>query len=174
MGNMSDNSSNFSSRRLVSIGFLSWLAVLGIDFFLHAGLFADLYTQLTPSLLAPEDAYRLIPLGYLSLLLQIILLLWLIVNLKIQTWKEGALFGGKLSLLLGSSMVLGMLSISTLTWQFLLGSMCAQIVEMAVAGAIIGSGLSVEKLRMTMFRVIAVVIFLLVLTIALQTLGWGG
>ena len=166
---MDDDSANI--RQLISIGFISWLAVLGIDFFLHAGLFAGLYTQSTPSLLAPEDAFRLIPLGYLSILLQIILLLWLIVSLKIQTLKEGALFGVKLGLLLGSSMVLGMLSISTLTWQFLLGSMFAQVVEITLAGAIIGSGLRAESLRNLFFKVIAIVILLLVLTIALQNLG---
>jgi hypothetical protein len=69
-------------------------------------------------------------------------------------------------------MVLGMLSISTLTWQFLLGSMFAQLVELAVAGAIIASGLKAEKLRPILIRVIVLVLFLLVLTIAFQSLGW--
>jgi len=158
--------------RLISVGFISWLMALGIDFFLHAGLFADLYTQSTTFLLAPEDAFRLIPLGYLSILFQIILLLWLVVRLGIQTWKEGAIFGVKLGLLLGSSMVLGMISISTMTWQFLLVVMFAQIVELAVTGAIIASGMKAEKLRPILVRVIALVIFLLILTIAIQSQGW--
>lgn len=108
------NNNSVKVRRLISVGFISWLVVLGIDFFFHGGLFTGLYTQSDPSLLAPENAFRLILLGYLSILLQIILLLWLIVRLEILTWKEGALFGGKVGFLLGSSMVLGMISISTL------------------------------------------------------------
>lgn len=169
---MSNNLSNIKIQRLISIGFLSWLAMLGIDFFLHAGFLAGLYLQSTPFLLVPEEAFRLIPLGYSSLLLQMTLLLWLMVRLGVHTWREGAIFGGKLGLLLGSSMFLGLFSISTVTWQFLLGWMSAQIVELTVGGAVIGAGLMAERLKPILFRVIAVVIFLLALTITMQTLGW--
>jgi hypothetical protein len=131
---------NIQIRRLIPIGFLSWLTALGIDFFLHGGLFAGLYSESTAFLLPPEEAFRRIPLGYLSILLLVILILWLMVRLRLDTWKEGAIFGGKLGLLLGSSMFLGLLSISTVAWHFLLGSMFAQIVELAAVGAIIGSG----------------------------------
>ena len=169
---MSENPSNIPIRRRISIGFLSWVVVLGIDFFLHAGLLAGLYVQSTPFLLAREDAFRLIPLGYLSILLQTTLLLWLMLNLGIQAWKEGAVFGIKLSLLLGGSMFLGLLSISTLTWQFLLGWMFAQILEMAVAGTVNGAGLRAKSLKPIQFRVVAIVVLLLILTITIQTLGW--
>ena len=157
--------------RLIWIGFLSWLAVLGIDFFFHAGLLADLYTESVPSMLAPEDAFKLIPLGYLSILIQVVLLLWLIVRLDIQTGRDGAIFGGKLGFLLGSSMLIGMLSIYVIPWRLLLGSGFAQIMEMAVAGAVIGSGVGAENTRTILFRVVAFVIFLLFLTIAMQNLG---
>ncbi len=167
------NNHSVNVRRLVSVGFISWLAVLGIDIFFHGGLFAGLYTQSDPSLLAPENAFRLIPLGYLSILLQIILLLWLVGRLKIQTWKEGALFGCKVGFLLGTSMVLGMLSISTLTWQFLLASMFAQIVELTVAGAILGASLRAKKLRKILTRVIIFFIVLVILTIAIQSFAWA-
>jgi len=169
---MSDKSGKIQVRRLVTIGFLSWLVMLGIDFFLHAGLLAGLYVQSTPFLLAPEDAFRSIPLGYLALLLQTILLLWLTVSLGIRTWKKGGIFGIKLGLLLGGSMFLGLLSISTVPWHFLLGWTSGQIVEMAVAGAVIGSSVRAERLKPIVFRVIAIVMLLLLLTITMQSLGW--
>jgi len=70
--------------------------VLGIDFILNGGLFAGLYSEPIDFLLPPEEAFRLIPLGYLSILLQVILVLWLMVSIKLDYWLEGAAFGGKI------------------------------------------------------------------------------
>jgi hypothetical protein len=50
------------------IGLLSWLAMLGVDFFFHGGLLATLYQQPSPFLLPPSDAFRRIPLGHLAAL----------------------------------------------------------------------------------------------------------
>ena len=63
-----------ATRRLVHITLLSWLAMLGIDFFVHGGLLATLYLQPSPFLLPPEQAFRRIPLAYVSFLLLAILL----------------------------------------------------------------------------------------------------
>ncbi|MEJ2412947.1 MAG: hypothetical protein P8Y34_08130, partial [Anaerolineales bacterium] len=72
-----------SYRRLIGGVLLSWLAVLGFDFFLHGGLLASLYTKPSPFLLPPEQAFRLIPLGYLAFLIFEIFLVWLMVRLDI-------------------------------------------------------------------------------------------
>ncbi len=168
---MLDNTNKIQYRRLISIGFMGWVVVIAIDFFLHGGILAGLYYQSAPFLLPPEEAFRLIPLGYLSMLVQVTLLVWLVVNLKIETWKSGVIFGAKLGLLLGGSMFLGLLSISTLSWQYLLGMMTGQIVEFAAAGMVIGAGLRATKLRPILIRVIIFTILLLILTIAMQTFG---
>jgi hypothetical protein len=68
-------------------------------------------------------------------------------------------------------MFLGLFSISTLTWQYLFGWMSGQILEMAIAGEVIGAGLIATSLKPILIRVIAVFILLVVLTIAMQTLG---
>ncbi|KPL05877.1 hypothetical protein AMJ86_10500 [bacterium SM23_57] len=107
----------------------------------------------------------------MSISLQIILLLWLLASLGIHTWKGGTIFGVKLGFLLGGSMFLGLFSISTLTWQYLFGWMSGQILEMAIAGEVIGAGLIATSLKPILIRVIAVFILLVVLTIAMQTLG---
>jgi hypothetical protein len=48
---------------LVKIGLLAMLATIGFDFFLHAGLAAELYSRQSPFLLPAEQAFRLIPIG---------------------------------------------------------------------------------------------------------------
>jgi hypothetical protein len=53
---------------------LSWLAMIGVDVFLHAGLLAPLYDWDSPFLLRPDEAFVRIPIGHLSFL--IIAIVW--------------------------------------------------------------------------------------------------
>jgi hypothetical protein len=55
-------------KRLLFIVLLSWIAVIGVDFFLSAGLFSKLFIEQSPFLLPPEQSFRLIPVGYLAFL----------------------------------------------------------------------------------------------------------
>lgn len=158
-------------KRIIGLGFLGWLAMLGIDFFLHAGLLARLYAQPSPFLLPPQDAFRLIPLGYLSFLLLDILILWLMVRLRVTTWRRGLIFGLKIGGLVWGALALGLLSISTASKYLLLGWFAGQTVELGVAGAVIGSGLSGTSLRKILFWVIAAVLVLLILAIVMQNVG---
>lgn len=162
---------NYSPRRLVFIGLLSWLSMLGVDFFLHGGLLAKLYIQPSPFLLPPSDAFRLIPLGYLSFLLLNVLLLWLMVRLGLSGWRQGGAFGLRLGALIGGAGVLGLLSISTAELSLLVGSFIGQSVEMGIAGAIAGSGLAGKRLRTIFVSVVALILFLVVVTIAMQNMG---
>jgi len=65
--------------------------------------------------------------------------------------------------------LLGLFSMSTVTWHYLLGWMSGQIVEMTAASMVIGAGLGAKKLKPIFLRVIVVFILLLILTIAIQT-----
>lgn len=160
-----------SARRLVGIGLLSWLAVLGVDFFLHGGLLARLYAQPSPFLRPPMDAFRRIPLGYLAALLLVALLLWLMLRLGLSGWRQGAVFGLQVGALLGASLVLGLLSISTAESSLLVGWTIGQALEMGLAGTVIGSGLAGQRLRIILVRVLALVLLLAVVTIVLQSIG---
>ncbi|HUV28132.1 MAG TPA: hypothetical protein VMW34_12270 [Anaerolineales bacterium] len=71
--------------RLAGITLLSWLSVIGLDFLLHASILASLYVEPHPFLLPPERAFTLIPYGYLSFLIFVILVVWLIVKLEITS-----------------------------------------------------------------------------------------
>jgi hypothetical protein len=71
---------------LAGVALLSWLSVIGFDFLLHASILAPLYAEPHSFLLPPERAFALIPVGYLSFLIFVILVLWLSVKLEIETW----------------------------------------------------------------------------------------
>jgi hypothetical protein len=145
--------------------------MLGVDFFLHGGLLARLYARPSPFLLPPSDAFRLIPLGYLSFLLLNVLLLWLMLRLGISSWQQGFFFGLKLGTLIWGALVLGLLSISTAEVSLLAGWLVGQSLEMGIAGAVAGSGLAGKRIRTMLVRVVVLILLLVALTIALQNMG---
>ena len=164
---------NTRPRRLVSVALLSWLAMLGVDFFLHGGLLARLYVEPSPFLLPPSDAFRRIPLGYLASLLLIVLLLWLMLRLRLSGWQQGLSFGLRLGVLMAAAGALGLMSISTARLGLLAGWFIGQSAQMAIAGAVTGSGLAGQRLRTIFARVVAMILLLVVVTIAMQTVGWA-
>lgn len=168
---MNQEISKHSSRRLAFIGLLSWLSMLGVDFFLHGGLLAKLYAQPSPFLLPPSDAFKRIPLGYLAALLLAAFLLWLMLRLGLSGWRQGLSLGLRLGALMGASGMLGLLSISTAELSLVLAWLLSQILQMGLAGAVIGSGLAGQRLRTLFLRLVALVLFLVVVTIAMQSMG---
>ena len=156
---------------LVKIGLLAWLAVIGFDLFLHAGILAGLYSEPSPFLLSPEDAFRLIPLGYVSFLVLIILLIWLMSKLSIIGWKSGLIFGLKVGALAWGALILGLLSISTASVSLLVGWFLGQTVELGIAGMVMGSGLSTDHLLSLLVKVIIFFVFMVALAILLQNVG---
>jgi hypothetical protein len=132
---------------LVKVALLAWLSVIGFDFVLHASLLAPLYTQPHPFLLSPERAFALIPLGYLSFLILVILLIWLMVKLDRSSWKAGFLFGIQLGALVWGALVLSLLSISTAPPSLMIGWYIGQTLELGLAGLVAGAGLGTASLR---------------------------
>ena len=160
-----------SKWRIILLIIIAWLAMVGLDFFLHAGLLARLYLQPGPFLLSPLTALTLIPVGYLSLFLLAMLIIWLMIRLELAGWREGLLFGLKLGGLIGGAFMLGLLSVSTAAIPLLLGWFIGQMLEFALAGAIIGSGLAGIRLRRLFGIVMGFVLLSVIATIILQTLG---
>jgi len=158
-------------RRLGVVGLLSWLSMLGADFFLHGGLLASLYVQPSPFLLPLSDSFKRIPLGYLSALLLCAVLLWLMLRLNLSGWRQGLAFGLQLGALLGGASLLGLLSISTAKVSMLVAWFIAQTLEMGLAGVVAGSGLAGQRRRTLILRVVAVVLFFVVVTVILQSVG---
>jgi hypothetical protein len=150
---------------------LAWLAMIGFDFFLHAGLLARLYVEPSPFLLPPVQAFALIPVGYLSFWLFVVLLLWLMTRLGVFGWRRGFVFGLELGALTWGAFVLGLLSISTASLPLLIGWFVGQTVELGIGGAVVGSGLAGTSLRRLLLSIVVFVVGLFIITVALQTLG---
>jgi hypothetical protein len=160
-----------SRQHVIWLTCIAWLSMLGFDFFLHAGLLAELYLQPNPFLLPPLTALTLIPVGYLSFLLLAVLLVWLMIRLKLAGWRQGALFGLELGGLAWGAFVLGLLSVSTASIALLIGWFTGQTLELAIAGAVIGSGLAGTRLRRLLGVVLVGVLLSVVVTIILQSIG---
>jgi hypothetical protein len=160
-----------SKGRVFALTVLAWLSMLGLDFLLHGGLLAALYRQPSPFLLPPSTAFALIPVGYLSFLLLAVLLVWLMIRLKLAGWRAGAIFGLELGGLTWGAFVLGLLSISTASFLLLIGWFIGQTVELAIAGAIVGSGLAGLRLRRLFGVVVGLVLLAVIATIILQSVG---
>lgn len=160
-----------SARRIAFTILLGWLAMVGFDFFLHAGLLAGLYVQPDSFLQPPNQAIVLIPVGYLSFFLLSCTLVWLMVGQRIVGGRAGALFGLKLGTLVWGAFVLGLASISTASLPLLVGWFAGQAVELALAGYFVGSAMDAGSLKRLFRNVIGLVVVLAIATIALQSLG---
>jgi hypothetical protein len=160
-----------SKRRIAGAVFLSWLAVLGLDFLLHAGILARLYQEPSPFLLSPEQAFKLIPLGYLSFLLVSVLIVWLLLRIKIQGRRAGLIFGLKLGALLGGASILGLLSISTASVTLMLGWSLGQLVEIGFASFVAVEFLETERPGRLLVYVLVLVLIAFIFTIVMQNTG---
>ncbi len=147
--------------------------MIAVDFFLHAGLLAPLYTQPSPFLLPPEAAFAFIPLGYLSFGLLAVLLVWLARALPVAGARAGFVLGAKLGALIWGAFVMGLASISTASPTLLVGWFVGQTVEMGIGGAVAGSALRVGALKPLVVRVGLMLLASIVLTILLQSLGFA-
>ena len=159
-----------STWRLAGITLLAWLSVIGFDFLLHAGILAPLYADPHPFLLPPERAFVLIPVGYLSFLLLVILVVWLMVRLEISGWQSGFIFGLQLGALIWAAVTIGLISISTAPLILMVGWFIGQTIETGIAGLVVGAGLAADRLRTILIWVILFSIVAFVIGILLQNI----
>lgn len=160
-----------SKRRLAGVVLVAWFAVLGFDFFLHGGLLAGLYSKPSPFLLPAEEAFRLIPLGYLAFLVFEIFLVWLMVRLDVNGWRSGMVLGLQVGAFTWGALVLGLLSIATASVELMAGWFLGQTIEAGIGGMVAGAGFTTERpWRLTVYVVIFVIVSITV-TVVLQSIG---
>jgi hypothetical protein len=152
---------------------LCWLAMVGADFFLHAGLLAPLYDWGSAFLLEPSEAFVRIPIAYLGFLVVAIALLWLLPQLDVDGGRDGALIAGALGAVAWGVLLLGLWSISTARPALLAGWWIGQTVELGLGGLVIGSILGGASLRSMAWRVGALVILGTLSAVVLQTVGYA-
>lgn len=149
----------------------AWVLSVAIDLFLHAGLLARLYVEPSPFLLPAEDAFRRIPLGYLTFFMLTIGLFWLLRRLHVRGIRAGFRVGAVAGATVWGALVLGLYSISTASVSLLAGWWVGQTVELAFAGAVLGAAAD----RVPPKRIWAIVslsfVVLAAATVALQSLG---
>lgn len=155
----------------IKLSFVAWLAMLGFDFFLHAGVLAGIYTRESQFLLSPLEAFRRIPVGYLSFLITALFLVWLSMRLDVRDAREGFLLGLGLGLVMWASLGLGMYSITTAQPITLISWALGQTLEMALAGGLVGMALRQGTLRRAFFIAAISGVLLVLATIVLQSLG---
>jgi hypothetical protein len=160
-----------SRKRYVQLTLLVWVALIGMDFFLHAGLFSKSYTQESPFLLPAMEAFRRIPYGYLALLGTLGILVWLFVRANVMGWRDGLRIGLGLGVVMAFSSAAGLYSISTAGIQLLASWFVIQVLEITIAGVIIGEGLIVSSMRRLTITVFIGVVLLFILTVAMQNFG---
>lgn len=157
-------------RGAVIVG-LAWLLSVGFDFLLHGGILAGLYADPGPFLLPAEDAFRRIPLGYLSFLVLTAGLYWLLLRLGVRDTLAGFRVGLVAGLVLWVAMAVGLYSITTAEPAVLAGWGVGQGVELALAGAVIGRGLGGASLRRLGAKVTVAVVILVAGAVVLQSTG---
>ena len=81
---------HYRNKKIFHINLIGicWLAVIGFDLFLHAGLLAQLYQDNNPAILPPLDAFYRIPIAYIAFLFNISLVYFLIIKMDINDRKE--------------------------------------------------------------------------------------
>jgi len=160
-----------SRKRLIQITALAWFAVIGLDFFLDAGLLARFYRWDLPGFLPPLKMFQFIPFGYAAFLLWTILLVWLMTRLSITGFRAGAIFGLKVGVLLAAAGFFGQLSVFAFPARMLLLWLVANTSIFTIAGAVTGAALAAQRLRPLARRVVALVLLCLVGGIVLQNIG---
>lgn len=161
----------FFSSFGVKLSLIAWLAMLGVDFFLHAGVLAHIYTQESQFLLPPMEAFRRIPIGYLSFLIAALFLVWLAVRLGVAKTKDGILLGLGVGGVMWASLGLGMYSITTARITTLIAWTLGQSVEMACAGGLVGLALRRKDLAYSFWVSLGITVLLVAITVVMQSLG---
>ena len=151
----------------------AWVLSLGVDLFLHGGLLAQIYVVPQPFLLAPEEAFRRIPLGYLTFLWLTASLYWLLHRLGVRGAAAGFRYGAAAGSVVWGALVVGLYSISTASVPLLAGWWIGQTIELGLAGAVLGAAAAGLRRGRMWALVIGVVVLLIIVTIALQSLGYA-
>jgi hypothetical protein len=149
----------------------AWLLSIGFDLFLHAGLLAQLYLEPSPFLLAPDVAFRRIPLGYLTFLMLTVALYWLLWRLKIQGMSAGFRYGLTVAAVVWGALAIGLYSFSTAALPMLAAWWVGQSLELGLAGAVLGAANDLAPLKRIWMMVVAVVVALVAITVTLQSMG---
>lgn len=162
------------AKRVVAVVSLGWLAYIGLDFLLNAGLLAHIIRWQQPGMLSAKQMFLRIPYGYLSFLLITVLIVWMMVRAHISGLRSGLSFGFKFGLLTGTAAFLGLLSILSIHPYDLLLWSAETLACATLLGAIVGEGLARKSLRRLTGFVVVLFFVCIILAVVIQNLVQGG
>ena len=149
-----------------------WLAILAIDFVLNGAVFAGLYLARGGFLLAPDEAFRRIPLGYAAFFILAVGLVELAYRLGTGSLVAGTRLGLVLGAGFGLTWSLSLYSIANLQIGLALAFGVVWLAVVAVGMAVAACGLGRKSLGGLALRVVALDVAAVVLVVTLQSLGW--
>jgi hypothetical protein len=158
------------SRR-VRVALVAWLAMLGLDFLLNGALLAGMYQGEGTFILAPAEAFRRIPLGYLAFLIVALGIVELAYRLRVTQIADGVRLGLVIGGVFGATWGLSLYSIATLGAQVALAFALVWFALLLLASAVAAAGLAQSSLRRLALGVAAFDVLCAVTVIALQSLG---
>ena len=158
-------------RHRLGVAFVVWVAMMGLDFVLNAALFAGMYQEGGAFMLAPAEAFRRIPLGYLAFLVLAAGVTELAWRLGVTATSDGIRLGVLSGLVLGVAWSLGLYSVSTASPQVVLAFAAIWFALLTAAGAVAGTGLGRSSLRGLAVGVVGIGVLGAFVVIALQSLG---
>jgi hypothetical protein len=161
-----------TKQRFILSTFMAWLLFLMLDFLAHAGLLNALWAEDFPALKPKEDLFRLIPFGYLSFLILILLVGWLYVRHFNGHGgvKKGLIFGMSFGLLFALSISLGLYSFINLPFIFLLAVSLVYFVEISAVGLVYGFLLHPASIKKRVWGLFGIIFMGILLGIVLQNM----
>lgn len=153
--------------------FLAWLAAIGIDFLAYGGAFAGLFADDDPTVLTQDQLFQRIPAGYVSFLVEVVLLVWLIRLASVNEPTAAARLGALTGLGFGAALVLGVWSFSPTAVALLLSWWLVLVVQMSVEGWVLATWLAGERRKARTVVALAVA-GSVIGGVLIQNIGSGG
>lgn len=158
------------SRRLW-VAVITWLAMLGLDFLLNGAVFARMYQGGAPFLLAPVEAFRRIPLGYLAFLILAVGVVELAHRLRVTGIGPGIRLGLVAGGVFAITWSLSLYSIATVEFTAAMAFAVIWLALGVLASSVAAWGLERRSLRGLVLRVVVFDVLCVVTVIALQSSG---
>jgi hypothetical protein len=162
-----------TARSWIMATLLAWVAMIGIDLLLHAGLLAPLYDWDSPFLLSPQEAFVRIPAGYLAFGILAGGLVWLIGRIGMRSPWEAARIGAIGGAVAWGALLLGLWSISSADPSLLAAWWVGQTAQLAIGGYVAGLVLAGARLRAVAWGVVAILLIGAVVAVVLQSVGYA-
>ena len=156
--------------RLIAEVLLIWVLWLGIDFLAHGAIFASLYRHESSFLLADQQLFARIPLGYTAFLMYCAMTAWLIRVLNLHTSREATIAGFALGSVISIAGILALLSISKIGLALAAAWTGTQIVEFSAAGFVAAALWHRASLRRPTAWIASITLILLILGVVIQNL----